>query len=210
MKSILLAGMQASGKGTQADFLVQQGYQFFSMGDAIRERVAVGDEYGTALGDRIAGGNLIDLVDVDQILRNKISTLDLTRPFIIDGFPRDADQEKIAREVLGDAGCDYTVLMIELSEDEAWKRIDSRLVDSVTKKNYGLPYKEGDLSPDGNPLIRRVDDSDREAIATRISVYLNKTLPVLESFEVDGKLIRVNGLQSPEAVRDEIFEKLGL
>ena len=69
------------------------------------------------------------------------------------------------------------------------------------------PKKKGICDIDGLPLHKRDDDED-DAIIQRLKIYHEKTEPVIRHYEKQGKLLRINGNQSIEAVFKEINKKL--
>ena len=58
-------------------------------------------------------------------------------------------------------------------------------------------------------LYQRTDDK-REVVANRVSVYLRDTLPVVDHFEGQGILQRIDGDQPIEVVRATLRDVLGL
>ena len=53
----------------------------------------------------------------------------------------------------------------------------------------------------------REDDTDN-VIQRRIKNYESETVPVINQYKEEGKMIRVNGFQSIEKVTGEIMQKL--
>jgi adenylate kinase len=58
-------------------------------------------------------------------------------------------------------------------------------------------------------VYQRADDK-REVVANRIAVYLRDTLPVVECYERQGILRRINGNQPIDVVKTELRQAVGL
>ena len=56
--------------------------------------------------------------------------------------------------------------------------------------------------------FKRRSDDNEEALRTRLQAYYKETAPIIGYYYCKGKLRRVNGMASIEAVGDEIAEVL--
>lgn len=61
---------------------------------------------------------------------------------------------------------------------------------------------------DGARLIKRTDDTSLEAVQKRISLFHEETQQLLQEYEAEGKLIKIDGTQTIEAITKEIIEHL--
>lgn len=206
MYKILLFGPQGAGKGTQAERLAKRlGLPAMSMGQLLREaqKKLVGTELGALIEDITTNGGLVpDHVALD-VLKVRLQEPDAVNGYIIDGYPRNMEQHKayIAFDQ------PTHVFMIELSDEEAVKRLAGRRTCKDCGKIYHLdfdrPKVEGVCDVCGGELIQRVDDRP-EAIAKRLGIYHNETEPMAVEFEKMGVLHRVDGRGSMDEVEASI------
>ena len=91
MKNIIFIAPPAAGKGTQSDLLISKyGYEHISTGDLLREEVASGSELGLSISELMKSGALISDDIVNKLLVKALSAT--TKPFILDGYPRNISQ----------------------------------------------------------------------------------------------------------------------
>ncbi len=184
MINIVLFGPPGSGKGTQAQNLIEKfNLKQISTGDLFRHNMKNNTELGILAKSFIDKGELVpDQVTTDMLIDEVKKPTD-THGFIFDGYPRTANQtealEQIVKEVLN---ADISVCLSLIVEDE-------KLVQRLMKR--------GETSG-------RVDDSNEEIIRKRIKEYYAKTAEVAELYKKHGKYVEVNGV----GAIDEISEKL--
>lgn len=202
----MLMGIQGSGKGTQAAKICQEyGFITIEMGGILRsvlddpthkhyEAVAETVPHGKPTPDVI----IFDLIE--EFFREHPDDR-----ILIDGAVRNIAQRKFFDEIT----TDYAVIHLELSEEEALRRVQGRRMDPVTKEIFGADF-EGDTNPaTGNILVARVDDQDVEKIHKRFAWYRSDIVPLLESWKEDGfEYYTVDGAQSREAVWEDLVQIL--
>ncbi|MES2014583.1 MAG: nucleoside monophosphate kinase [Patescibacteria group bacterium] len=174
-------GRIASGKETQCVRLAEKlGYTVFSTGGKFREIVAS----GSLLGDRIKAdyekGLLMPSWVANYMLEEYLFNLAPEKGAIFEGSGRDAEQAKVIDEVCSWLGRSYTVLNLDVSEEEVIKRSLLRGRDST--------------------------DKDESVIRMRLAEYNRLTKPAIEYFKSIGKVIDINGEQSPQGVHDEVMK----
>lgn len=183
MINLVLFGPPGSGKGTQAVKLVEKyGLLHISTGDLFRN--AIKNE--TALGMKAKAfmdkGELVpDSVTIGMMNENIAEHPD-AKGIIFDGFPRTEKQAEALDTALEEKGTKVS-LMLQLSvgEEELIARLLNRGKDSG-----------------------RSDDQDEKIIKNRIDVYNEKTLPVADFYNNQGKFEAVKG----EGTVEEIFDRL--
>ncbi|MDX1476167.1 MAG: adenylate kinase [Saprospiraceae bacterium] len=183
MLNLILFGPPGSGKGTQADKLVEK-YQLIhiSTGDLFRNEMRNETELGLRAKGYMTRGELVPDEVTIGMLKNRVDEFPQARGFIFDGFPRTTDQAKALDSLLDERGTAVSALVaLDVPEDEIVQRILLR------GKTSGRP-----------------DDNDAGIIRNRIAVYEQETTPVFEHYAQHGKSHAVNGVGSIE----EIFQRL--
>ena len=180
---VVLLGPPGSGKGTLAKGLVKDhGFQHVSTGDLIRNSE---DE---DLKKIISKGDMIPDDKMLEMLEEKMSEFDLEKNIAIDGFPRNIKQSKMLDSLLGKMGVGLShAILIDVDREESIKRLSKRA-----------------------EIEGRDDDADFSTINKRYDEYLEKTLPLVELYKKNRKLIKVDGSEGKEAVLDSVVESLGL
>jgi adenylate kinase len=183
MIHLILFGPPGSGKGTQAAKLVEHyGLTHISTGDLFRYEMGNNTPLGLKAKAFMAEGQLVPDEITIGMLRNKVNSVEKTRGFIFDGFPRTVAQAEALDHLLEERGEEITGLVaLDVHEEEIVKRILLR----------------GKTSD-------RPDDNDESIIRNRIEVYKSETTPVSDHYHRIGKSHKVQGIGSV----DEIFQRL--
>lgn len=188
MINIVLFGPPGSGKGTQAQNLIEKfNLKQISTGDLFRYNMKNNTELGILAKSFIDKGELVpDQVTTDMLIDEVKKTTD-TNGFIFDGYPRTANQtealEKIVKEVLN---AEISVCLSLIVEDET---LVQRLI------------KRGETSG-------RIDDSNEEIIRNRIKEYYTKTAEVAELYKGQGKYVEVNGIGAIEEISEKLYSEV--
>ncbi|MFG1493281.1 adenylate kinase [Halobacteriovorax sp. ZH4_bin.1] len=202
---LILIGAPGSGKGTQAKNIVSElGYKHVSTGDLLRAEVAKESELGRKIKAVMDSGKLVSDELVLDLLKANCAVEKST--YIFDGYPRNLVQAKdLDSALLG--GVDSKAIYFDIALDTLVERIVNRRVAPGSGEIYNLktkpPKVEGKCDVSGEDLVHRKDDNE-ETVRTRMKVFTDNIEPVLEYYESQGRLVRVdatNGL-------DEIFEEI--
>ena len=199
---ILILGAPGAGKGTQSANLVEEfGVEHVTTGDALRANPDMETEYGTPR-EYMEAGELVPDPVVNEIVEVAIADAD---GFVLDGYPRNLDQA----EYLDDITDLDVVIYLDVSEEELVDRLTGRRVCSECGTNYHIEYnppeEEGICDECGGELIQREDDTE-ETVRERLRVFAENTEPVVEHYEEQGELVRVDGEGSPEEVWESVRE----
>lgn len=183
MLNLILFGPPGSGKGTQADKLVEKyGLVHISTGDLFRYEMNNETGLGLKAEQYMAAGQLVPDEVTIAMLENRVDQHADADGFIFDGFPRTTQQAQALDAFLGQRGTSVTGLVaLEVSEEEIIKRILLR------GKTSGRP-----------------DDNDADIIRKRIQVYRDETTPVFDHYAEEDKSFEVDGMGSI----DDIFARL--
>lgn len=210
--NIVLLGGPGAGKGTQSEFLIRDfGMLHISTGDLLREAVANKTEAGLKAKTFMDAGDLVPDDVIVGIMKEKFETSDISNGLILDGFPRTVEQAKALDEMLGELNTQIDkAILIDTPNDVIIDRICSRRmckdcgqIGSVAGLNE--EEKSAYVCPNcGGDMYQR-DDDNEATVKNRIEVYEQKTAPLIDFYENQGKLARVNGAApSPEAVFEEL------
>lgn len=183
-KVLFVLGGPGSGKGTQCERLVNEFHlKHISAGDCLREeRSKESSKFKELIDKYIADGQIVPVEITVNLLKNKMKSTPETTHFLIDGFPRNMDNLTGWRDhTKGEVdvlGC----LFIECSETTMEERL----------------LKRGETSG-------RADDN-AESIKKRFVVYQGETMPIVNTFDKEGKLFKVNGDRDVEEVWSDVNE----
>ncbi|MBE6477963.1 MAG: adenylate kinase [Propionibacteriaceae bacterium] len=175
---LLIMGAPGAGKGTQAVGIAEHyGIPAISTGDIFRANVKQGTELGKQVSAIMAAGNYVPDELTEQIITNRLDEADAADGWLLDGFPRTLHQVEALGAYLAEhsAGLDAVICLDVDPED-----LIARLL-----KRAGI---EG-----------RADDNE-ETIRHRMDVYLESTQPLLDTYEQQGLLVRVDGNGTVEEV----------
>jgi adenylate kinase len=188
MINIVLFGPPGSGKGTQAQNLIQKfNLKQISTGDLFRFNMKNDTELGKLAKSYIDKGELVpDQVTTDMLIDEIRKPTDAAG-FIFDGYPRTAVQtealEKIVKEELNDEIDVCLSLVVE----------DKILIERLLKR--------GEISG-------RSDDSNVEIIENRIKEYYAKTAEVAELYKQQGKYVEINGVGDIDEISEKLFAEV--
>ena len=208
--NVIFIAPPAAGKGTFSSLLVDKyNYNHISAGDVLRDEVASGSELGNKISNIISTGALVDDQMLKELIIKKFKNIDLSRPIIMDGYPRKINQAKDYIEILKMFNLDLgKVIFIEIDKKTALDRVLGRLNCPECKRSYNKytnlkPKKDGICDVCGTELISRSDDNE-QSFVNRFNNYLNETAPLVNYFKEKNNFNMING--NDEAT--SIFKKI--
>lgn len=205
---LVLFGIQGSGKGTQGKFIISKyDFESFETGAILRSMSKEDSELGKKVKEIIEAGHLVPNEVVMELVEDFVGKIPEGKSALFDGLPRKEVQAESFDALMEKNERDFKAVIIDISKEEAMKRLTTRRICSGCKETYPSMYDKEACEKCGGVLITRKDDNP-ESIENRLNAYFQETMPVIEAYEKEGKLIRVNGEQGIEEVTKELFEKI--
>ncbi len=185
---LILLGPPGSGKGTQAQRLVER-YSIvqLSTGEMLRAAVAAGTPVGLQAKDIMASGGLVSDEIVVSIISDRIDQPDARNGFILDGFPRTVPQAEALDELLKHKHMKLdAVIELRVNESALLARVEKRAEETRAR---------------GEEV--RLDDTP-EVLTKRLAAYRSQTEPLIHYYSERRKLLTVDGMMTIEEVTREI------
>jgi adenylate kinase len=206
--NLLLYGAPGSGKGTQANMLRSRfSIPHIATGDMLRAEIQAGTELGRKAQPILAEGKYVSDDIMIGIIRNRLRQPDCEPGFIIDGFPRTVPQAEALDALVDELGKGIDrVIYLKVPIDELLHRLSGRLVCPTCQRTY--PPGTAACESDGSALVQREDDKP-EAVRPRIEIYLEKTVPVLDHYDVGGLVSEIDGRGTIEEISRQVLEAVG-
>lgn len=184
MINLVLFGKPGAGKGTQAEFLKEKyNLKHISTGAVFRYNIKNGTELGKLAQSYMDKGDLVPDELTIKMLRDEVEKNSDASGFIFDGFPRTTAQAEALDNFLESKSMKINAtIALEASDEVLTQRLLER----------------GKVS--GRP-----DDQDENKIRNRFGEYNEKTAPLKDYYEAQGKFHSVNGIGDIE----DITHRLG-
>jgi len=210
---VLLIGPPGVGKGTQAKALMAEfGVPQISTGDLFRKHRSEHTDLGLIADKYIAHGQLVPDDFVNDMVKERLAEPDCVNGYVLDGFPRTNDQAFWLDHYLAETRSRYPVVVMSImvDQDDLLKRITGRRIcpeGHIYNIHTQPPKRAGVCDIDRLPLTQRKDDSEA-VFHERMKVFQEETAPVISHYKGQGRFALVNGMQSVEAVTQDIRFKL--
>jgi adenylate kinase len=205
MRADIRMGPQGSGKGTQSE-RVRARLNLGSIATGELFRAAI--KGGTALGRKIQAvydrGELVPDDLTVALVEERLDQLGQERSrgaridgALYDGFPRTIAQADALSRALAARGEELTaVIAIDVPRETLIERLAGRRVCSGCGRVYNIlsdpPAVDGVCNVCGGGVIQRADDTP-EAVAKRLDLYEQETAPLVDRYEAQGLVERVDG-----------------
>ena len=186
MIRLLLIGAPGAGKGTQAVKLAEAySIPAISTGDIFRHNVKNETELGKQAKAFMDRGEYVPDSLTNDLVRDRLSQADAKAGFLLDGYPRTAEQVTELDSILEAEGSQLDAV-VQLTAD----------TDEVVRRLLNRAIEQG-----------RADDTE-DVIRRRLEVYEEQTAPLTNVYAKRGLLITVDGLGEVETVTGRILEAL--
>lgn len=178
----------------------------------LRGAVRDATEYGKTAKGYMDRGDLVPNDIVNGIVRERFEKDDVKDGFILDGYPRSANQADALEGILNDLNIKLThVLSVVLSDEVIVDRLSQRRSCPKCSEIYHLvakpPKNEGLCDKCGEKLILRDDDKE-DVIKYRLEVYRKNTKALLDRYEKQGLIVETDGEIPMDGLRDHLKELL--
>ncbi len=205
MKVILL-GAPGCGKGTQAKYITgKYGLPHISTGDLFRENIKNQTPLGIKVKAIMDTGSLCPDDLTVELVKNRLREPDCKKGYLLDGFPRSMFQA----EALDAFEAPDVVIDIDVDLGKVERRITGRRSCPKCGGSFHVDYigERNDCPECGEELIIRKDDNP-QTVRERLEVYAEYTAPLVEYYDRQGKLRRVDGNLGIEDVFAQIVKVL--
>ncbi len=204
--NIIFLGPPGAGKGTQAQIVCQKlGIPQISTGDMLRSAIANQTETGLKAKEYMDQGQLVPDQVVIDIVKERLAMDDCRNGYILDGFPRTVEQAKALSEF---ADIDAAI-NLDVPDEVLVNRLSGRRVCPACGAPFHVDRLNGatDCKACDTPLIQR-DDDKPETVLNRLKVYHQKTAPLIDHYQGQGKLKNIFGGGDLESITAEILTTL--
>jgi adenylate kinase len=211
--NLILLGPPGSGKGTQAERLVDDfDLPYYATGDILRAAVKDSTELGKKAKEYMDRGDLVPDELICEVIMERLDQPEAADGFILDGFPRTRGQADVLDRGLNERNRRLTAaLLLDASDDEVIRRLSGRRIcvknGHLYHVDFDPPKREGICDQDGSRLIQR-DDDKPETIKRRLEVYHAETKPLIDYYEDKSILRRFDAARPPGEVHDHIRASL--
>ena len=212
---LVFMGPPGAGKGTQAKAVAQRyGVPHVSSGDIFRAEIGNQTPLGLRIKSFLETGALVPDPITVAAVAGRLAAADCAQGWLLDGFPRTEGQARVLDEALAKDGKKLSaVVNLEVDPEVIVERMSGRRTCSSPKcgRSYHVlyikPRADGECDACGAALVTRKDD-EPETVRRRLDTYNKQTAPLIEYYERQGLLVRVDGSGSPDQVRARLFEQL--
>ena len=163
---LVLVGPPGAGKGTQAEFLcAHYAIPHISTGDIFRANLSAGTPLGIEAKGFMDRGDLVPDSVTNSMVEARLNEADLANGFLLDGFPRNAAQAAVLKEILKRINAPLDcVLELQIDEEEIVTRLASR----------------------------NRDDDNADVVRHRLKVYRDQTAPIIDFYRNENLLTAIN------------------
>ncbi len=210
---IILLGPPGAGKGTIAgEIKKEKDIPIISTGDILRKAIKNGSDLGKEAQSYVNSGKLVPDYLIMKIIEERIKEKDCKKGFMFDGFPRTI-QQAVDLELLFKRlkhNIDQ-VFYFETSKNTIIERLSDRRVctkcGAIYNLNYNPPKIKDKCDKCGGELIQRDDDKE-ETILKRLEVFNDETLPLVDYYQKQNILTKINADQDLDDRFKEVEARL--
>lgn len=212
--NLVLLGPPGAGKGTQASRIVEEyGVPHISTGDILRAAVKNQTQMGLEAKRYMDAGALVPDSVVIGIVKDRLQEPDTAKGFLMDGFPRTIPQAEALDKALEELGRAITkTIVLLVDEDLLLKRLTGRRICRNCQTPFHVlfnqPVTKDVCDKCGGELYQRDDDTEA-TVRNRLEVYRAQTEPLIDYYDAQGVVARIDGAQDPEKTFADIRDAVG-
>jgi len=211
-REFIFLGAPASGKGTQTDILSRYlELPHIDTGSLLRAAIKAQTPAGIEAQKYMDEGRLVPVELVGNIIKSKLALPECKEGYILDGYPRSIEQAKMLEKInseIDNEPVDFMAIYFDINTDFLVERIVNRRSCPACGKIYNLkwlkPEVEGVCDRCHEKLIRRKDDTEETAKA-RFSTYYQQTAPLIDYYEKQGTLYKIDANGTIQEVWDKLL-----
>ena len=210
---LILIGPPGVGKGTQAKILVSHfTIPQISTGDILRDNVRNNTTLGNEAQTYMQAGKLVPDLVILNMMQDRLSEDDCSQGYILDGFPRTIPQAEGLNGLLNNLNQNLDcVVVLEIADSLIINRLSNRRSCKACNQIYNLlydpPQHAGKCNECNGDLFLREDDIP-DTIQQRLTIYHQKTEPLIEYYSKRGISEIINSKGSIGKISTLIIERL--
>ncbi|NTU69495.1 nucleoside monophosphate kinase [bacterium] len=206
--TIILLGLQGSGKGTQAQFLMDKyGFKGIDTGSLIRKAI---QEDTIPTKDKLLSqkGKLVRVSTTVKLVKNKIEKLPKLSNLVIDGSPRSMGETYSLMKFFKELRRDENIYVVDLEISK--KTVFDRVAHRFICKKCGRTSMPGQKHCHCGGKLEKRNDDNIDVLKNRLK-FVSKDLDAIKAyFKKKNLLTVINGEQSPKIIFNELVKKVGL
>lgn len=209
MKDIVVMGIQWSGKWVQSRLILEkygEHVDYFEMWQILRDISGGRNVLWRYISGCVNKWDLVNDEFAAWIFDLFVQTLWDDKYALLDGYPRTSEQLQLFSKVMKARWREFMVICLCLDKDISIDRIVNRRVCKECNKAHNLKvdWNISICTSCGGLLYQREDEKDMEVVDRRVQQYIDITRPLVEIFEKEWNLIKIDANQSIENIFEEI------
>ncbi len=202
----ILFGIQGSGKGTHGKKLcLEKDMAYFETGGALRKLASMDSELAQKIKKILEAGRLVPNEVVMEIVEDFLKNLTSGTAALFDGIPRNEEQALSLETLFKKYGREFTAVLLIIPKKVAEERLLKRRICEKCKKVFPPSYTGKTCDSCSGKLVTRPDDT-KESIRTRFNIFETETMPVIERYRNEKKLIEIDGNGEISEVERNFFK----
>lgn len=205
---IILLGAPGAGKGTQAQFLMDEfNIPQISTGDMLRAAIRDETPLGLQVKQVMDAGQLVSDDLIMGLVKERVAQDDCANGFLLDGVPRTIGQA----DAMKDMGIDIDyVVEIDVPDEVIVERMSGRRMHLASGRVYHVTYNPPKVADTddvtGEALAIRPDDQEA-TVRDRLKVYHEQTKPLVSYYKDSGDSLHYCSLDGTQPV-SEVSQQL--
>ena len=208
---VILIGAPGSGKGTQADLLIEKCNLYkLSTGDLLREEISKKNKLSDEIQNCLSTGQLVSDEIILNLVKNKIEKTTTANGYIFDGFPRTSNQCKLLDNILtgfADVNLNIYPIYLKLTKDDVINRISGRIqcrkCNQVFHEITNPPSQNNLCIKNGPCDFFKRDDDNEEVLSKRFDIFNKEIKEILDFYE---DLIEIDANNDIKNINDSLCE----